>query len=49
MTGLYSLVNEKKMSYAMAITEVKRRFIEGKFGKQWQAPVFWAPFVYYGR
>jgi len=49
MTGLYSLVNKEKMSYAMAITEVKRRFIEGKFGKQWQAPVFWAPFVYYGR
>jgi CHAT domain-containing protein/tetratricopeptide (TPR) repeat protein len=45
MTELYRLVGEKGLSFARAMTEVKRRFIrEGA----WQEPLYWAPFVYYG-
>jgi CHAT domain-containing protein len=45
MTELYRLVGEKGLSFAHAMTEVKRRFIrEGA----WQEPLYWAPFVYYG-
>jgi hypothetical protein len=33
------------MSYARAVTEMKRRFI----GSGRSSPFFWAPFVYYGR
>ncbi len=46
MIVLYKLVEEQGLSYAEATTEVKRRFINGDFSEQWQAPFYWAPFVY---
>jgi len=49
MVALYKLIEEQGLSYAEAITEVKRRFIAGDFGEEWKAPYYWAPFVYYGK
>jgi CHAT domain-containing protein len=49
MVALYKLVEEQDLSYVEAITEVKRRFINGDFSEQWKAPYYWAPFVYYGK
>jgi CHAT domain-containing protein/tetratricopeptide (TPR) repeat protein len=48
MTALYSSVETQGLSYAEAMTTVKRHFINGDFGEAWKAPYFWAPFVYYG-
>ena len=46
MTELYRAVAERRLSFARAMTEVKRAFIrEGAF----REPFYWAPFVYYGR
>jgi CHAT domain-containing protein/tetratricopeptide (TPR) repeat protein len=46
MTGLYRNVRRDRVSYARAMTEMKRRFIRGA---DTRAPFLWAPFVYYGR
>ena len=45
MTGLYRLVEEEGMSYALAMTAMKRRFLVEESTAR---PFFWAPFVYYG-
>jgi CHAT domain-containing protein/Tfp pilus assembly protein PilF len=51
MTGLYKLVQEKVISYDMAVTEMKRIFIrrQNQGGNDYRRPFFWAPFVYYGK
>ncbi len=49
MVALYNLVEQKKIGYGDAITEIKRDFIQGKFGEAYKSPYYWAPFVYYGR
>ncbi len=49
MSTLYTLINKEGLSYADAITEVKRRFIAGNVDEKWKAPYYWAPFVYYGK
>ena len=49
MVAVYELVQNKQLGYASAITEVKRKFIRGDFGSTYQAPYYWAPFVYYGK
>lgn len=49
MTGMYDLVVKGKFSYSEAMTEMKRQFIAGKFGEQFKHPVYWAPFVHYGK
>ena len=46
MVGMYRMVRERCLSYARAMTEMKREFIRKG---RWRAPFFWAPFVYYGR
>ena len=48
MESMYKEVNNKKISYSNAITEVKRQFIKGEFGETYKKPYYWAPFVYYG-
>ncbi|MHC4322175.1 MAG: CHAT domain-containing protein [Planctomycetota bacterium] len=48
MATMYGLVQDKDISYTDAFTEVKRQFINGKFGEKYKAPYYWAPFVYYG-
>lgn len=46
MTELYRAVARRGLSFAWAMTEVKRAFIrEGPF----REPFYWAPFVFYGR
>ena len=49
MTELYTKVQNSGMGYDQALTEVKREFINGDHGKQWQSPYYWSPFVYYGK
>jgi tetratricopeptide (TPR) repeat protein len=49
MAAFYELAHQHGRSYVEALTEVKRRFIRGEFGEPWQAPYYWAPFVYYGQ
>jgi CHAT domain-containing protein len=45
MVELYRTNRNRGLSFARALTDVKRRFIrEGA----WREPVYWAPFVYYG-
>ena len=48
MVSVYGKVQDEGLSYADAITEVKRQFINGDFGEEYKAPFYWAPFVYYG-
>lgn len=48
MVSVYSMVQEKGIRYAEAISETKRRFINGDFGEKYRSPYYWAPFVYYG-
>jgi len=49
MVSMYDRVQDKDISYAVAMTEVKRRFINGNYGEVYKAPYYWAPFVYYGK
>ncbi|MBN1698564.1 MAG: tetratricopeptide repeat protein [Spirochaetales bacterium] len=46
MTGMYRFVREKGMSYAGAMTAMKREFIKSEI---YGEPFYWAPFVYYGQ
>ncbi len=49
MTGLYTLVKKRGMSYSRAMTEIKRKFIKGDGGYSgYRSPFYWASFVYYG-
>lgn len=45
MTGVYSLVAEEKISYARAISRMKRAFIRDN---RFASPFYWAPFIFYG-
>jgi len=45
MVGLYALAHHTDLTYDQALTEMKRRFIKGRYA----APFYWAPFVYYGK
>lgn len=49
MVALYDMVEKRSISYGDAITEIKREFIQGKFGAVYRSPYYWAPFVYYGK
>ena len=39
----------RDMPYHTAISETKRAFIDGIYGKVYKDPYYWAPFVYYGK
>jgi tetratricopeptide (TPR) repeat protein/CHAT domain-containing protein len=49
MTAVYERAKAGDTSFAEAVTEAKRAFIDGKYGKKNTDPLRWAPFVYYGR
>ncbi len=49
MVEMYRAVNKHSLSYSEAINQIKRLFIKGEFGKEYQAPYYWAPFVFYGK
>ena len=34
--------------FSTAINKTKREFISGKYGQDYQHPLYWAPYVYYG-
>jgi CHAT domain-containing protein len=45
----YNLVFNKNKPYKVAVTQVKRDFLSGKYGDQLKNPEYWAPFIYYGK
>jgi len=49
MVSMYEFVKGQDIGYADAITQVKRKFINGEFGELYKASYYWAPFVYYGK
>jgi CHAT domain-containing protein len=49
MTGFYNLSLLQNISFSVAATEIKRKFIKGEFGETYKKPFYWAPFVYYGK
>jgi len=49
MTGLYNLTENQKVPYDEAVNIMKRKFIAGEFGPEFQSTGIWAPFVLYGK
>lgn len=49
MVAYYRLLDDYQGDDARAISEIKRRFLRGEFGKEWAHPFFWAPFAHYGK
>lgn len=48
MQQVYKLVSQQGLSFKAAIQKVKQFFLEGRFGKEYQKPYYWAPFIYIG-
>jgi len=49
MTAVYRRADQPGTTFAEAVTETKRAFLRGDYGTSARDPVYWAPFVYYGR
>ena len=49
MTATYRRAHTEEVTFAEAMTQIKRDFIDGRFGERNADPLRWAPFVYYGR
>ncbi|PLX01200.1 MAG: hypothetical protein C0594_13870, partial [Marinilabiliales bacterium] len=49
MKLFYEALKTNDFNYNISINEVKRKFIKGEAGIFWKSPMFWAPFMYYGK
>jgi CHAT domain-containing protein len=49
MTEMYKMVKEENISYATAMSRIKRKFINGEYHRALDLPYYWAPFIYYGK
>jgi CHAT domain-containing protein/Tfp pilus assembly protein PilF len=49
MTDVYQLHFAGKVPWDDAVNAVKRRFVAGKYGPEFQDLFIWAPFIHYGR
>ena len=48
MKQLYHELNQG-VTYDQALTNVKRKFIHGKYGQEYTSSYYWAPFTFYGK
>jgi CHAT domain-containing protein/tetratricopeptide (TPR) repeat protein len=48
MEAVYRQARRDDLTFAAAVSAVKRDFIAGRYGKANTSPLRWAPFVYYG-
>lgn len=49
MDTFYRLARAENRPLSEAMARIKRRFLRGTFGLEWQHPYFWAPFLLYGQ
>ena len=49
MDNLYEKYTVDKIPIYKSMSDVKRSFINGQHGAEYQSPYYWAPFVYYGK
>ena len=49
MSGLYKLTENEGKTFDEAVNIMKRKFIVGEFGAEFQSTAIWAPFVIFGK
>lgn len=49
MSEMYKYQTSENVDFLTAISEIKKRFINGDYGKIYSYPFYWAPFIYYGK